>query len=221
MTTPQHDTATDTPEARAEAAARDLADRGLPVTARAVRSAAGVRMSIASETAKAWNDAAAETDTLQVPDVPQDVTARLAAIWTDAYRAAHTALVPEYNRVTAELKAARSEVDSLTGDVVAMEADRDDLARRLTEAEATAAEATGHAMGLERAARDAELRLESVERERDRLAAQIDALIARIPATTDTEDATAGAAARDQEITTAKTPAARTKRTRKTTETQE
>ncbi|MGP5242489.1 hypothetical protein [Corynebacterium flavescens] len=34
-------------------------------------SAAGVRMSITSETAKAWNDAAAETDTLQVPDVPQ------------------------------------------------------------------------------------------------------------------------------------------------------
>lgn len=224
MTTPQNDTAADTPEARAEAAARDLADRGLPVTARAVRSAAGVRMSIASETAKAWNDAAAETDTLQVPDVPQDVTARLTAIWTDAYRAAHTALVPEYNRVTAELNAARSEVDSLTGDVVAMEADRDDLARRLTEAEATAAEATGRTMGLERAARDAALRLESVERERDRLAAQIDALIARIPATTDTEDATADSAAGDQETaeaTTVKTPAARTRRTRKTTTTQE
>lgn len=39
------------PEERADAAARDLADRGLFVTARAVRAAAGVRMSTASATA--------------------------------------------------------------------------------------------------------------------------------------------------------------------------
>lgn len=116
MTTPASDATADTPEARTEVAARDLADRGLPVTARAVRSAAGVRMSVASETAKAWNDAAAETDTLQVPDVPQDVTGRLSAIWTDAYRAAHAAFVPERDRLAAELKAARADVASLTED---------------------------------------------------------------------------------------------------------
>ena len=43
-----------TPEDRAEAAARDLADRGLAVTARAVREAAKVRMTVASEVARAW-----------------------------------------------------------------------------------------------------------------------------------------------------------------------
>lgn len=35
---------------------------------------------------------------------------------------------------------------------------------------------------LSQSARDAELRLEATERERDRLAAQVDALISRIPA---------------------------------------
>src|SRR5699024_11846122 len=39
---------TPTPEDRAEANARDLADRGMAVTARAVREAAGVRMAVAA-----------------------------------------------------------------------------------------------------------------------------------------------------------------------------
>lgn len=181
MTIPQNDT--DTPEARAEAAARDLSDRGLPVTARAVRSAAGVRMSIASETAKAWNDAAAETDTLQVPDAPQDVTARLAAIWNDAYRAAHTAFIPERDRLAKELKAARADVTSLTDDMVTVENERDRLADTVTKLKTIVDATEERIAALSQTTRDAELRLEATEWERDRLANQVDALIACIPAT--------------------------------------
>jgi len=140
-------------------------------------------MSIASETAKAWNDAAAETDTLQVPDVPQDVTARLAAIWTDAYRAAHTAFVPERDRLAKELKAARSDVASLTDDMVTVENDRDRLADAVTKLKAIIDTTEERIAALSQTASDAELRLEAAERERDRLANQVDALIARIPAT--------------------------------------
>lgn len=139
-------------------------------------------MSIAQQTAKAWNDAAAETDTLQVPEVPKNVTARLSAIWTDAYRAAHTAFAPERDRLTAALKAARADVTSLTEDMVAVENDRDQLADAVTKLK-TIVDATEERIeALTQTARDAELRLEATERERDRLAAQVDALIARIPA---------------------------------------
>ena len=79
---------TTTPEDRAEAAARDLVDRGLPVTARAVREAAGVRMAVAAQTARAWKEATAEQPDVVVPEVPDDVTSRLTAIWADAYRTA-------------------------------------------------------------------------------------------------------------------------------------
>ena len=139
-------------------------------------------MSIAQQTAKAWNDAAEETDTLQVPEVPKDVTARLTAIWTDAYHAAHTAFVPERDRLAAALKAARADVTSLNEDMVTVENNRDQLADAVTKLK-TIVDATEERIEtLTQTARDAELRLEAAERERDRLAAQVDALIARIPA---------------------------------------
>ncbi|MGO2716328.1 MAG: DNA-binding protein, partial [Brevibacterium aurantiacum] len=68
---------TPSPEERAEAAARDLADRGRPVTARAVREAAGVRMVLAAEVAKAWKEAENDDEGVPVPPVPEDVAARL------------------------------------------------------------------------------------------------------------------------------------------------
>lgn len=69
-----------TPEARAEQAARDLSDRGLAVTARAVRASAGVRMVVAVATAKAWKEAETEQEREVIPAVPEDVQGRLSAI---------------------------------------------------------------------------------------------------------------------------------------------
>src|SRR5690625_2027948 len=88
-----------TPEDRAEAAARDLADRGQAVTARAVRKAAGVRMTVAAAAARAWREATRDRAEVEVPEVPADVSARLAAVWADAYRAAISVVAPERDRL--------------------------------------------------------------------------------------------------------------------------
>lgn len=105
-----------TPEERAEAAARELADTGRAVTARAVREAAGVRMTVAASVAKAWNEATTEDAVVPVPEMPADVQGRLEAIWADAYRAAWDAVAPERDRL-------RVEVEQLTKDAQAYIAD--------------------------------------------------------------------------------------------------
>ena len=104
----------ETPEGRAEAAARDLADRGLAVTARAVREAAGVRMTVANAVARAWREATADDTEVQVPTTPTDERSRLDAIWTDAYRAAHAAVSPERDQLAATVAELQAEVDALT-----------------------------------------------------------------------------------------------------------
>lgn len=178
---------TETPEDRAEAAARDLADRGRPVTARAVREAAGVRMTVAADAARAWKEATAERNNLEIPEMPSDVSGRLAAIWADAYRAAHGTVSQERDHLAAEVANLREEVEALTDTVSEVEAERDaesDRARALESKRATAAQSRDEA--LSRAAR-AEEQIAAVSAERDRLATQITALIERIPATAEGE----------------------------------
>lgn len=148
-----------TPEARAEAVARDLADTGRAVTARAIREAAKVRMAMASATAKAWNDAARDEGHETIPAVPEDVTGRLEAIWADAYRAALAAVTPERDQLRTDVETLRAEVEGLTADVEAVEAERDtataradDLEQKLTtaqtETEKWSMEATKHEAAL-------------------------------------------------------------------------
>lgn len=175
------------PEDRAEQAARDLADRGLPVTARAVREAAGVRMTVAAAAARAWKEAIAERTDLEIPEMPADVSGRLAAIWADAYRAAHETVSPERDRLVAEVGNLREEVEVLTDTVSEVEAERDaETARaKVLESEcASAVRARDEALSQSARAQD---QLETVSAERDRLAAQIAALIDRIPAIADGE----------------------------------
>lgn len=147
------------PEARAEAAARDLADTGRAVTARAIREVAKVRMAVASATAKAWNDAASEDDHETIPAVPEDVTGRLEAIWADAYRAALAAVTPERDQLRSDVDALRVEVEGLTADVETVEAERDtattqadtlrkELAEAKAEAEKWSTEAAKHEAAL-------------------------------------------------------------------------
>lgn len=174
---------TQTPEARAEATARDLADRGQPVTARAVREAAGVRMAVAAAAARAWREATAERSEVEVPDVPQDVTARLSAIWADAYRAAVATVTPERDRLAAEAEELRTEVEALTTTVTEVEAERDGATQQYETAD-TAQQATQEQL------REANETISSREatitelREQNRtLTGQLDALIARIPTT--------------------------------------
>lgn len=187
MLTQQPDTGP-TPEDRAETAARDLADRGVAVTARAVRAAAGVRMAVAAEAARAWREAAAAGDQDPVPQVPEDVQSRLAAIWADAYRAAVAAVGPERDRLAEQVRQLRAEVDALTDAVAEVESERDEHAARAQQAEqagqkaaAEREEQAGRAVAAEELAARAEERTAAVAAERDRLAEQVRALIDRIP----------------------------------------
>lgn len=170
-----------TPEERAEAVARDLADRGLPVTARAVRDQAGVRMTVAAEAARAWNAATEEQAEIEVPDVPGDVRGRLDAIWADAYRAAHTTVSPERDRLAVKVEELRGEVEALTTAVAEVEAQGDAEAAKAVAAQETADKADARAREAEAKIRDAEARVRAAEGERDRLMAQMTELIQRLP----------------------------------------
>lgn len=170
-----------TPEARAEASARDLADRGLAVTARSVREAAGVRMAVAAVAARAWREAQAEGSEVEVPGVPEDVRGRLDAIWADAYRAAITVITPERDRLAADVEGLRGEVDALTATVEDVEAERDESGARLEVVVKERDAALSERDDAVRRAERAEDRAESIEAERDRLAEQVRALITRIP----------------------------------------
>lgn len=171
----------ETPEERAEAVARDLADTGRRVTARAVREAAGVRMAVAAEVARAWKEAEADEPEVVVPPVPEDVTGRLKAIWTDAYRAAVASISPERDRLRKQVAELREEVEDMTTVVTTVEAERDRITADVEAARVSEAEAKDSSEKFEREARGAESRATAVEGERDRLAAQIAALIERIP----------------------------------------
>lgn len=169
------------PEDRAEAAARDLADRGQAVTARAVREAAGVRMAVAAAAARAWREATAEASDVEVPEVPEDVTARLAAVWADAYRAAVAAVTPERDQLASEVEELRGEVEALTATVSEVEdeqastAGQRDAAQQAQQAGEEQLREVIQTLGS-RDATIAELR----EHNRS-LTAQVTELIARIP----------------------------------------
>lgn len=169
------------PEERAEAAARDLTDRGLPVTARAVREVAGVRMTVAASLAKAWREATDDSLNLSIPEVPPDVTARLAAIWADAYRAAVTSISPERDRLAAEVLELRQEIEALTAEIATAEDERDAAQSAESEANTRAEVAERAAKEHQNTAEIARASAREVEAERDRLTERIDSLISRIP----------------------------------------
>ena len=134
-----------TPEERAEAAARELADTGRAVTARAVREAAGVRMTVAAAVAKAWNEATTEDETVPVPEVPADVQGRLEAIWADAYRAAWDAVAPERDRLQAEVEQLTKDAQAYIADLHEAEQVEQTLRDEIEQANQRAADAEAEA----------------------------------------------------------------------------
>lgn len=135
-----------TPEGRAEAAARELADTGRAVTARAVREAAGVRMTVAAAVAKAWNEATTEDTVVAVPEIPADVQGRLEAIWADAYRAAWDAVTPERDRLRVEVEHLTKDAQAYIADLHEAEQTEQTLRAEIDQANqrATTAEAKAH-----------------------------------------------------------------------------
>lgn len=178
----------ETPEARAEAVARDLVDTGRAVTARAVREAASVRMAVAADVARAWREAAAGEPEVVAPPVPEDVAGRLKAIWADAYRAAVAAVSPERDRLARRVKELEDEVEKTIAEVASLEDDKEradlesgEANKRAKQAEARADKSVHEAREAEARTTAAENRATAAEAERDRIEARMTALIERIP----------------------------------------
>lgn len=169
-----------TAEQRAAAAAEQLAAEGSTVTARAVRERSGVRMTVATEAARAWNEQEAQAEA--VPEVPAAVESRLTAIWREAVTVARQEFAEARTGWRTRVEQAEAERDALAGAVAQVEAERDEAHRALSQlrdAAASAAAAAAADLTSQRSRADkAEARAEAVEAERDRLIAERDRLLA-------------------------------------------
>lgn len=192
-----------TPEQRAADAAEALAAGGAAVTARAVRERSGVRMTVASEAARAWNEREAQAEA--VPDPPAAVEARFLALWREAVSTARGEFVEARTGWQTKLEQANAERDAVAEEVERAEAERDTMAGQLEEAsrmhasayealkaardearaetvaareQAAAAEVrSGEALAEQRSRADkAEARAEAIAGERDRVLAERDEL---------------------------------------------
>lgn len=110
-----------TPQEKARAAADALAARGQGVTARSVRTEAGVNMNVAAQVAAEWNATATSKES-KIPEVPETVQARVKGIWSDAYSAATASFAATRAGLEQRAKAAEEERDALIGDVADLEA---------------------------------------------------------------------------------------------------
>ncbi|MCY0905795.1 DNA-binding protein [Arthrobacter sp. H14-L1] len=191
------------PEQRAAEAAEALAAGGTAVTARAVRERSGVRMTVAAEAARSWNEREAQAEAVPAP--PAAVEARFVALWREAVAVARGEFVEARTGWHATVEQAQAEHDAAVEDVERAETERDALAGRLEDAgrlhasayealttardearaetltareQAAAAEIrNGAALAEQRSRADkAEARAEAVAGERDRLLAERDEL---------------------------------------------
>ncbi|MBG0741073.1 DNA-binding protein [Paeniglutamicibacter antarcticus] len=121
-----------TPEQRAAEAAEALAAGGTAVTARAVRERSGVRMTVAAEAARSWNEREAQTEA--VPEPPAAVEARFIALWREAVTFSRGEFVEARTGWHATVEQARAERDAAVEDVERAETERDALAERLEDA---------------------------------------------------------------------------------------
>lgn len=168
----------ETVQAKVDRVVEELEAEGADVTARAVRERAGVRMSVAAEAAKAWNERQAAA--AEIPDVPATVQNRLDGIWREAVQFARAELSAEREGLRQQVEAAHEETEAYRAEVKALEDTRDDLDAELTQLRdqaAIAADSAREELASIRSRADrAEAKLEAVENERDRLLAERDSL---------------------------------------------
>lgn len=155
------------PEDRAAAAAETLAAEGVAVTARAVRERSGVRMALASEAARAWNEH--QSTEQAIPEAPAAVQARFTALWREAVTLARAEFAEARSGWEARIAKAEQEKNEMADDLGRIEEERDEA----LDAAAKAEEATS---GQRSRADKAEGRAEALEVERDRLIKERDGL---------------------------------------------
>lgn len=141
-----------TPVDRARAAAKALLADGDPVTSRAIRDRARVRMAVAAQVAREVASAAAgQTEPI---DVPNQVSDQVAALWRLAVDAAKQEHDTELQDALSQRDAACAERDELIALVSELEAQLDQArqdAEAATDANARALAAEARAEGLREA----------------------------------------------------------------------
>lgn len=167
----------DETQAKVDRAVEELEAEGVPVTSRAVRERAGVRMSVAAEAARAWNERQQAVD---VPEVPDVVVTRMEGIWREAVQQARAELSAEREGLRQQAQAAHDEVEAYRAEVHSLEVTRDQQAAQLREFQEEAARERESEQKLleelRRRADRAEAKAEAVTDERDRLLAERDSL---------------------------------------------
>ena len=168
------------PEQRATEAAEALAAEGASVTARAVRERSGVRMTVAAEAARSWNEQEAQEES--VPKIPEVVQVRLEAAWREAVKTARGEFAEARAGWQGRVDEVASDRDALAKEVEAVEAERDqanhDLEGLREQAHAEV-DVIGEKLAEQRSRADkAEARAEATEAERDRLLTERNTLLA-------------------------------------------
>lgn len=168
-----------TPHQRAAEAAERLAAEGLAVTARAVRERSEVRMTVAAEAAREWNEQEAQAEA--VPDTPAAVDMRFTAIWREAVTIARQEFAEAKTGWRTRVEHVEAEREALADEITQVETERDqarhELAQAIEETAAAAARAADELTAQRSRADKAEARADTVEAERDRLIAERDRLL--------------------------------------------
>lgn len=157
-----------TPEERAAAAAETLSAEGATVTARSVRERSGVRMAIAAEAARTWNEQQSKDD--DVPEPPAPVQARLSALWREAVTVARMEFAEARTGWEAKIAKAKEDNDAMAEDLGKVEDERDKALKKASDAEE---EVTAQRSRADKA----EGRAESLAAERDRVVGERDGLL--------------------------------------------
>lgn len=160
-----------TPEYRATAAAEALAAEGIPVTARSVRDRSGVRMALAADAARAWNEQ--QSNEQAVPDAPEAVQARFMALWREAVTVARGEFAEARAGWEAKIAKAKEDCDAMAEDLGKVEDERDKALKKAADAEK---EVTAQRSRADKA----EGREETLAAERDRLIGERDTLLAEV-----------------------------------------
>ena len=157
---------------RAENAAEELAMSGEAVTARAVRAASGVRMVVAADVARKYNERVASE--VAVPEMPPAVAARVSAMWREAYTLAQRAFVAEQEHMNVMNDQARAEIDQLNVDLDEVETQRDEAREAAAEAGKRVDELRSRLDRIEGQAEDRKAEAERLRDELRELRAQLD-----------------------------------------------
>lgn len=150
-----------TPRERAEDAAEALAAEGAAVTARAVQQRAQVGMNVASPVAREWN--ARQSQSRDLPPLPNSVLARINAVWGEAVEAARVEHQAERDGWVARLAEVEDERDGAIDDVTRCQEELAQAAARIAELEQALEQAQGATTQAQVNAAAAEARASSAE----------------------------------------------------------